>query len=262
MALISDAAENPGDFARRLAETNRDVAAARTARRAENTAISAKGISLVGGDITVDERGAILIRGGTLILTDADDTTGIAFLGTNAAGLRIWAFSFRDGRTAFRLSGVADNSVWTLQDNNERILMSNDGVSGTGLARPYLQYPLVAGPDAELSGTSAWPSTTATSPGTTVLGIATPIWHPKIRIGAGTTTSGGTGHWRLRLAHGDINEVLVADATGNQVHTVDVPSWGEEILPGDECALTIEAWVTGGGSRVWVQYNRCYGRQS
>lgn len=63
MGLISDAAEDRGDFARRLTETNRDVAAARTARRVASTSVGPGGVLRMGAgsELAVDEDGRITL---------------------------------------------------------------------------------------------------------------------------------------------------------------------------------------------------------
>lgn len=65
MALISDAAENPGDYGRRQNELSRDLAATRTARRGQATSVGAGGTRYhSGGGIEIGDGGGIDVAGG------------------------------------------------------------------------------------------------------------------------------------------------------------------------------------------------------
>lgn len=222
-----------------------------TARTAEATSIGTGGFTVKGGEIA--------INGGVLRLTSLDGTVGVAYFGPGIDGNPIWQFSFPNGDPAFGLFGTTGNGYWAGKDNAGNNLITNDAATGAGLARPTFAIPLAPTDDAELSPPSALPSTTVTAAGTSILGIVTPIWQPRLTIGAQvTTTGGGTGHWRMRINSLAGSTAVVSDETGFAVRTVDIPGWGVTVHPGSQVAILLEAWVTGGATRGFLLYDRCF----
>lgn len=242
-----------GDPTRKeIAELKRQITALKTALGLENSSIGAGGLRVLdGGDITID--------GGNLKVVDENGTTIVHF-GALSAGSIGWTFRYDDGTALFNRQGVPGQQFWAFFDPSGNIVVSNDSVTGVGLAKPYLPYNLLPTENAEPGTTVLWPSTTATTAGTDLIGGVVPIQHPRIRIAATVLTDGGgTGHWRLSAVSSTQTTVLVEDETGFAAHTVDVPGWGSDIEFGDEVSLLIDGWVTGGGTRAYVQYDRCYG---
>lgn len=279
MGVPSDIAVSRGDVVRRQEQLDGEIAATRTSRRGEHMSVGEGGIRVFGeggvtigggGNLLVTEDGDIIIRGGNLRLQSVDDDS-LVFFGNVIVGddtSRGWIFRFHpdeDGNApiAFSLAGGPGAQEWALNDRDGSRLVANDTLSGHGLARPWIPYHLLATENAEQSGTSLWASTTVGSPGTALLSALVPIQHPRIRIGAAvTTTGGGTGHWRLTIASSTTTTTLVSDETGFAIHDVEVPGWGDDITFGEEVLLSLEAWVTGGGTRAFVQYDRLYGKGS
>lgn len=237
---------------KKLQELQRQITALKTALTLESSSIGA-------GGLRVEGEGGVTIDGGDLRVIDANGAT-LVELGELSTGDIGWTFRFDDGRSLFNRQGDPGRQFWAFWDQSDNIIVSNDAISGVGLARPFLPYSLVPTENAESGPTHIWPSTTATTAGTSLLGLVVPVQHPRIHIGATVVTDGGgTGHWRLRTRLGGVDTVLVDDETGFAEHTVNIPGWGDSISYGEEVALLIDGWVTGGGTRAYVQFDRCYG---
>ncbi|WP_026923286.1 hypothetical protein [Glycomyces arizonensis] len=244
-----------GDLQRRMAAVERELRNLTSGRRLEDASIGARGLRLLEG-------GSLTISGGSLIMHDETGSVGLLYFGPNSAGQPTWVFSFDDGEVAGGLLGAPGSMHWSWLDRGGRELIGNDGLTGVGLARPYLPYRLVPSFEAEGVGEGAaslWPSTTSTSATKLMQGL-NPIWHPRVSIGVATATIGdGNVEWRL-----DIDGVTAASGTGTGEETVAIPGWGEEdgINPGDTVGFDLYAWCTGGATRAWIQCDRLYGRQS
>jgi hypothetical protein len=255
--IFSDASAPDGP-ARETHTERRRSQQGRTARTAESTTIS-EGTFRVANGADMD------IEGGALRVIDADGNV-IALLGDDVdfgGASTGWRLNFKSGRKAIALGGSVNEQTWQLWDEAGNYLVTNDAITGVGLARPTFAIPLAPLAAAELSPPSMLPSTTATSAGTGILGILTPVWQPRLTVGAQTTTTGGgVGHWRLRINSLGLSTVVVSDQTGFAAHTVNIPDWGNTVNPGDQIVIILEAWVTGGGTRAFLQYDRCYTRGS
>lgn len=242
-----------GDLQRRLAEVERQLRDLTSGRRLEDASVGARGIVVRGG-------GSITIDGGDLKLIDENGVEVVNF-GTvsfnGEEGSRGWLFKFDSGDVAFSLGGTPGDQFWGLWDENNNYLVTNDAISGYGLGRPYLGYRMVPSADAQIAGTSHWPTHTNTSFTKLMQGI-NPVWHPKVSVGVLTNVAGGgTAHWRLLINGEDVT----GDISGTAVRTVDVPGWGTDITPGQAVGFDIEAYISG-GTRVYIQCDRLYGVQS
>lgn len=237
---------------RELEELKRQFLASRTAPTLESSSIGAGGLRVNGGRITID--------GGSFRVVD-ENGTEIVYLGRFSSSGEIgWSFRYDDGRSLFNRQGAPGQQFWAFWDQSDNIVVSNDAATGVGLSRPWLPYHLIVTENAEQGASYMWPSTTVSTAGTHLLGAVVPIQHPRIRIGAKVLTDGGgTGHWRLRMRHGSEDTILVEDETDFAEHVVDVPGWGGDVSFGEQVALLIDGWVTDGGTRAYVQYDRCYG---
>lgn len=154
MGLISDAAVSRGDVVRQQAEAERDMEAARSARRSERSSVGAQGIRFhSGGGATFDDGGGLVINGGTLRLVDEHGVT-IAQMGRLGNGEIGWAFSSDQGRAFFTRQGDFGQQFWALWDGMGHIVVSSDAESEFGLARPWLPLPTP-----QPVGVSHWPST-------------------------------------------------------------------------------------------------------
>jgi hypothetical protein len=239
-----------GDVVRRVAELERQLRNLTSGRRLEDASVGARGI-------TVRDGGSITIDGGTLKLIDENGVT-VAYWGdVNFGGLsRGWVLNFDSGHPAFALGGTPGQQAWQLWDGAGHYIVTNDAASGVGLARPYLNIPMVPSHGTSIgTGGPFWPEFTNTSFQEVMYRI-TSLWHPKISFGVNTNTSSGTVDWELR-----VDGVTAGSGSGDGAGVFNVPGWGTTILPGDQ--RSVQLWcrnTTGTASRAVV--DRCYGTQS
>lgn len=247
MGIISDAAVSRGDLGREQAEIKRDIEAARSARRAERTSIGAGGLRIIRGGVVevVTAEGKSLVRLGAL-----ED------FGGSSIG---WSLNYEDGDPAVALGGTTGRQVWQVYDLDGNYIMTSDGVSGVGLARPYLNYRVVPTTSAESSGSlPLWPSTTSTTPIGLLEGLNV-VWHPRLAYRIVTVTSGGGGmDWSIKFG-----DAVAASGSGTQQGQVDTPGWGDTVDPGPPAVnITVEAALTGSATRGWLQATALCGCES
>lgn len=238
-----------GDVWKAIEELRTQLRNLTSGRRLEDASIGARGLRLLDG-------GSFTIFGGVLRMTDLTGSIGLLYFGPNSAGQPSWFFSFDDGEIAGGLFGDPGSTYWTWRDRQGHHLLASDGQTGVGLARPYLNIPMVPS-----SGTSVvvggpfWPAFTNTSY-QEVFHCITSLWNPRISIGVGTNAPSGTVEWELR-----IDGVLAGSGAGNTNGTFSIPGWGSTILPGHVKSVQLWARNTSGvQSRVIV--DRCFNTQS
>ena len=262
MGLISDAAISRGDLMRRQAETDHDITEVRTARRAQATSVGAGGTRYhSGGGIDIDDGGGIDINGGGAFQVITEEGEVLVNLGDEVdfgGSTQGWRLNYKSGNRAIALGGSEGHQIWQLWDEAGNYLVTNDGVSGVGLARPYLNYFLVPTTSAESAAPRAlWPSTTLTTPIGLLEGYNS-VWHPKVAYRVVTITDVGDGvDWSLRFG----DEVAVS-GTDTSDGVVDTPGWGDTIRPGHVVNVTVEAAVTGAATRAWIQVTALIGCES
>jgi hypothetical protein len=250
---ISDPMFN-GDLQKRVTELERQLRNITSGRRLEDASIGARGI-------VVRDEGSIIIDGGGFRVKNIDGID-VVFFGDVAGGAGIsrgWVFRYDTGEVAFELQGQIGDQFWGFRDESGNIIVSSDGASDAGLARPYLNYRLVPTTSAESSTPwPMWPSTTSGSAVGLLEGV-NPIWHPKFSTRVVCLTSGGGNvDWSLKF-----DGVTAASGTGTIPSTTfDTPGWGTTIKPADAVNITVEANVTGGATRAFIQVTRLYGTQS
>lgn len=254
MGLISDAAVSRGDLGREQAEVKRDLEAARSARRAEHTSISADSFSVHGGKLIVDQNGElqVITADGTILVSlgALEDFNGLS---------RGWRLNYEDGTRALALGGTTGRQVWQAYDLAGNYIMTSDGVSGKGLARPYLNYRVVPTTSAEsVAPRALWPSTTSTT-GIGLLEGYNVVWHPKLAYRVVTITSDGGGmDWAIKF-----DDVIAATGSNTQQGQVDTPGWGDTTDPGPPAVnITVEAVLTGSATRGWLQVTALCGCES
>jgi len=265
VTVWTDATAGDGPL-RAIQDDRRRNQQSRTARTAQATSVSEgvfrvhSGARIVvedAGNIEVNDAGDIIIRGGALRMTNEDDTIGLVFIGTNASGVAVWRFSHGNGDPAFGLFGSTDRSYWAGLDRLGNELVSNDSETGVGLARPYLNIPMVPSTGTSVAtGGPFWPAFTNVAYQEVMHGITT-LWHPRISIGVGTNAPSGTVDWQLQ-----VDGVVAGSASGTTVATFDVPGWGSTIEP-NGTSHSVQLWArntAGVQSRVIV--DRCYSLQS
>lgn len=240
-----------GDIWAVVADLQRQLRNLTSGRRLEDASIGARGIRLLDG-------GGMTINGGFLRMTDETGSVGLLYFGPNSNGNRVWQFSYPSGEVAFGLISATGNGVWGGLDTDGHTILSNDSESGVGLGRPYVPLRLVPSGEAQLSGTSFWPSHTNTSFTRVMYGF-NPIFHPKVEIGVSTATAGGgSAEWRLLLNGTDVTGTV----SGSASRVVSIPGWGTSVLPAHTVEFSIELRIAGGGSRAFAQCDKLFARQS
>jgi hypothetical protein len=243
---------NSGDVWAKLAELGRKIDNLTSGRRLEDASIGARGIRLI-------DEGGMTINGGFLRMTDETGSVGLLYFGPNSIGSgRVWQFSFPSGEVAFGLISTSGDGFWGGNDQAGNLILSNDAQTGVGLARPYVPLRLIPSGEAQLSGTSFWPSHTNTSFTRVMYGF-NPIFHPKVEIGVATATAGsGSAEWRLLLNGTDVTGTV----SGGASRVVSIPDWGEGVLPGHTVEFSLELRIAGGGTRAFAQCDKLFARQS
>lgn len=186
---------------------------------------------------------------------ESDEQPAIRLINANQL-----AFIYRDGQDFLRTSGVSGEQIFQMFDNAGNELVSSDGGSDVGLARPWLNYYLQPAFEAEGVGegaTSLWPSTDSSSYTNMLRGFNT-LWHPRFAYSISTATiGGGNVEWRLQF-----DGVTAVSGTGAASGVGDVPGWGSTTFPGSSREVILQIRTSGGATRVWAQMFRLTGRQS
>lgn len=254
--LYSDASK-PKTTAEMFAEVWAVIGQLQTARTAEATSVGANGLRFhSGGSATFEDGGGVFIEeGGTLRVTDANGVT-IAYFGGFTDGTFGWNFRYDSDDPLFTRQGVEGQQFWGFWDQNGHLIFTSDGVTGTGLGRPYLNIPMVPSSGTSVgTGGPFWPQFTNSSFQEVMYRITT-LWHPRITVGVNTDTTSGTVEWELR-----INGVTAGSGSGDGSGTFEIPGWGDTILPGHQKSVQLWARNTlGTASRLMV--DNCYGTQS
>lgn len=164
--------------------------------------------------------------------------------------------NYRDGSNALRIIGTRGNQFISILDENNLEVFATDGATGYGLAKPYLNIPIVPSSGTSVgTGGPFWPQFTNVNYQEVMHGITT-LWHPRIRMGVNTNTASGTVDWQLR-----VDGTVIGSASGDTSVTGDVPGWGSTTSPGEQRSVQLWARNTSGAaSRVIV--DSCYGLQS
>lgn len=179
----------------------------------------------------------------------------LAFFGKESDGDPLWMLMYGgpDGQSAIR---IVDANYLLISSRNGNEVFATDGLSGSGLAKPYLNIPMYPSTGTSVVvGGPFWPAFTNVAYQEVMHGITT-LWHPRIRMGVNVDTSAGTVEWQLRL-----DGTVLASSSGDSFVTGSVPGWGSTIIPGDQHSVQLYARNTSGvQNRLTVDY--CYGLQS
>jgi hypothetical protein len=238
-----------GDVQRAIEDIRKQLQNLTSGRRLEDASIGARGIRLLDG-------GTLTISGGAIRMNDATGSVGLLYFGPDSAGVPRWLFSFNDGEIAGGLFGTTDATYWAWRDRQGHNLAASDGETGVGLAKPYLNIPMVPSSGTSVvAGGPFWPAFTNTSY-QEVFHCITSLWHPRIAIGVDVNAPSGTVDWELR-----VDGVTAGSRSGNTTGEFEVPGWGNTTNPGDQRSVQLWCRNTAGvQSRVIV--DRCYGTQS
>lgn len=188
-----------------------------------------------------------------------DDNT-LAYFGVDTAGNPLLALYYGrpDEQRAFQIGGGPGNESFRLFDPSGNELVSSDGFTGQGLARPWIPYLIHPTPSAQISGPTWIPSTSSTSFVDLWQGF-NPAFHPRVSWGIRIVGAAG-GEWRLRVNPGS-GFVTVASGGGTDAGVFNVPGWGSETVPGDEIEIVLQVRNTN-GNPTHATFNKLYGRQS
>lgn len=255
MGVLSDAAVPAGDGPRARAEIEREVASNRTSRGLEASSLGAGGLRVNGGDITIDNNGSLIIRGGEFELIDPNGER-IVFLGTLANGAVGWTFRYDDGSPLFNRQGTPGQQLFAFWDPAGNIIISNDAETGFGLGRPWLALPLP-----QPTGVSHWQSTTSGTFGAIGRSIAV-VQHPRMRAEfSAHAEAGTTGEVRMTVHGQQMGDVVTVSDGAFETGGFDeaVP---EGIDFSDGVVVELQARVTAGGGSVSGVTVGLYGAQS
>lgn len=276
---LQDQAKPPGDQAAQIRQLQDEVRALQTARRGEHTSVGEGGTRWHsggsatfeggggvevrdGGDIEVLDGGELRIRSGSLSLFSPSGERLVLF-GTIVQGgenSRGWIFSFDQGddepTTAFSLGGDPGQQFWSLRDHDGNILVSNDSVSGGGLARPYIPMPLP-----KPVGVGHWSSTDSASFAAIDRSSAA-NQHPWIAVSFSAFAEAGTT--------GDVRFTVNGTQVGDTATVSDGEFGGAEFeaeMPagigfGSGLTLELQARRTAGTGEVYGICRAVYGVQS
>lgn len=193
--------------------------------------------------------GAVISRGGLLIQDD-----GAFEIVTSAGVYTLYAKKGLDGKREFgllrdngtfvlRTLSTAGSQAWALHDNGNNIVVSDDGVSSQGLARPSLPWPTRRIRFDSLASTD-----NGSFEGLVDTGFVYKS-HPRayVQVVHCATTSGTTGELRLML---DGVQVGSTQTVGFALTFADV---GPFAVPGSHMSqhrLVLECRRTGGTGRI------------
>lgn len=240
-----------GDVQRAIEDIRKQLRDLTSGRRLEDASIGARGLRLLDG-------GSLTISGGAIRMNDETGSIGLLFFGTANDGSPTWQFSFDNGDLAGGLLGSPGSTYWSWRDRQGNELLASDGLTGVGLSRPWIPLRLVPSSEAQVSGTSFYPSHTSGSFTRLWTGF-NPIFHPKVEIGVAIATiGGGSGRWRLLINGTD----ATGEVTNGASRTVSIPGWGSSVLPAHTVEFALEARTADGATRVLVNVDKFFSRQS
>jgi hypothetical protein len=190
-----------------------------------------------------------------LIRFVTEDGKLLVFIGKEADGDPIWLLTYGNDTETIAVR-ITNTDYLSIFDRSGFEVFATDGATHSGLAKPYLNIPMVpSNGTSVVVGGPFWPAFTNVAY-QEVMHCITTLWHPRIRMGVSVNTSGGTVEWQLR-----IDGTVLASSSGNTSVTASIPGWGTTITPGDQ--VSVQLWArntTGVQNRVIV--DSCYGLQS
>lgn len=157
---------------------------------------------------TVGAGGVTIKNGGTLRVLHEDGVTELLAVRRNGVGAYIVTMHRDDGSTAFEIQSLTPGpgQYWALFDRAHNVVVSDDAISGAGLARPHLSWNMA--PTSELLTIPAAQSTTSAT--------FTAVWttygekqHPRLKIYVLTRTDAATTG-EIQIRDGSTGTVIVA----------------------------------------------------
>ena len=197
---------DPQTLARKVAALEREVRELRAARRLESATVGAGGVRIInGGRLAMDTVPGVR-------MVDIGSITDGRFNHPDGRPQQAMWLRREDGTLIMScFSGIGtEQQAWNFYDRDGRSVFSEDTVSGSGLARPYLPVPMAP---AYQGGWDYWPRTSSTT--------AQELWTAKmykqqpkliVTFRAAVDTSGATGVVDLTVGLANTTNV-VASAT-------------------------------------------------
>lgn len=228
----------PPDLMRMIRDLERRLREAIAGRRLESAEIGA---------------GVVRVTGGRIEILSEDLTALVAWLGTGPTGLRGWALHRHDGTPVFRLFPGGEDQFWELLDVAGNRLVSDDAVTGTGLARPYLP---VHWRDVSVP----YKSTTSGS-FSAIFDANWQVQHPRIKVTLQVNVPAGTtGEWELRTAGGTV--LATHQATQSEFFDLIGTAVTAEVNVGSEVTLEVRHRRVSGAGTVETRLLDSHGIQS
>ncbi len=228
----------PDDFVSRVAKLEADLAELRKNSGLRNAVITQGGLTVK------DDTGNTLFQVGDF---EAGGEPALGFAAFRPDGTtQFWGYTLKDGSGGF----------WGGWDQSGNTIVSEDGVSGQGLATPYIPVPFV---DAD----SVVPAVTTTSASFTPVQLA--IWlkqHPRlfVRLIVRSSAAATTGEVRMTVGgvqYGATIPVAANDWLYKEIGPIAVP--GGHLSTNE---VLIEARRTGGAGTIGARVINAWGMQS
>lgn len=169
-------------------------------------------------------------------------------------------FVFRraNGALVFDLEGAGTAQYWALRDEQNNNLMSDDSLTGQGLARPYI--PLVSG--VHYNKTFSVTTTNASFEGMYIFRFSKQ--HPQYFVDPMVKCSDGTTAGEIQIYNNVTNEiaadpVVVPAGALQRVPIGPFPIAGNHM---DDCEFELQARRTAGVGTIGIEIYGAYGRQS
>lgn len=231
------------DLKRQLAEVRKRVGLG-------NAQISSGDLTVKGGTIRVhDENDKQIVQIGAHLDGSGNPVTGLVVRRPDET-VSLWAYGDEGGNGYF--------SVW---DEAGHIVMSTDGVSGQGLATPYIPGEVI--PTRYLT-TFAGESTTSTSYGPagvwTIQGLKQ---HPRILVDVQVSATDATTPAEIRLRNANTGAIISGPvsvpANTNSNYTLIGNLTGGHL---EYYKVEVDVRKVSGAGTVWSNVNYTYGLQS
>lgn len=250
----------PPDMASWMQANARSVINARNQALSRNplTRIKAKALELLG-NLVIKSTGYLAVFN-----SSDQEIVKMGYLGS-LGDEEVWGFSFHrpDGTEAMRMysSPSGANTYTCLLDRHSNIIVSDDGLSGQGLARPWMPYatPMLVEPLGGMPSTdqSAWTTVAESWPYAT---------HPRLSV-YGTSaidvvgSDETSGEIRLMINGTQVGDAITAGGTFTWYEAL--PGWADTVNYLDQIKVEIQARKTNSVTgRIYAQVLRLYGTQS
>lgn len=168
-----------------VADLSKRVADLEAGNRIGYTSVDLGSLNIQGGQFQV---GSILYLGPVTMGSDTSDG---------------WIFRRADGASVFVLGGASNmDQFWALYDNEQNIIVSDDGQTNRGLARPYINIPF------GLHYNFTFPAATTSGSFGGMWIARFPKQHPRVQVDVLAKMSDGTTAGEIRLLNNTTGQVI------------------------------------------------------